>query len=190
MVLARRVIVRCGAAEASFDDLLAAVWITDRRVFRPSFPDPGLREMYLKGIYCVLCLKAQSSDDINKPFQPEDILTVLSYTKYHLATDLRDKVYGILALTTDGSELIGNTSYDEPTEDLYIRLTRSLISTRKRLDFIAFKRSVRNYDLKIPSWALDLSDPWVPSDPIRPSYFHVPLVWPEVDSDVTKIAIC
>ena len=65
-------------------------------------------------------------------FQPEVILIASSYTKYNLTTDPKDKVHGILALTTDGSELIGNPSYDEPTEDFYIRLTRSLISTQKR----------------------------------------------------------
>lgn len=187
MVLASRVIVRCGKAEASFDDLCAAVWITDRRTFRPSFPDRGLGHTYLKGIYCVFCLVFnQACGGRTGSFQPKDIMIALSYTKYHLTTDPRDKVYGILALTTDGSELIGNPSYGEPTEDLYIRLTRSLISTRKRLDFMSFKAPVRNYDLKLPSWALDLSSPCFPSDPIRPSYFHVPLLWPEVDMDLSK----
>ena len=39
---------------------------------------------------------------------------------YHFTMDLRDKVYGILALTTDGSELISIPNCDEPTEGLYI----------------------------------------------------------------------
>jgi hypothetical protein len=128
-----------------------AVWIADRRAFRPNFPDPGLGNTHLKSIYCVLCLRIQGNGGLNKAFQPEDILIALSFTKYHIATDLRDKLYGILALTTDGAELIGNPSYEEPTEDLYIRLTRSLISSRKRLDFMSFKHTAGDSNSNFPA---------------------------------------
>ena len=40
--------------------------------------------------------------------------------------------------------------------------------------------------LKLQSWALDLSEPWVPSNPIRESHFHMHLVCPDLDTEVDK----
>jgi hypothetical protein len=155
LLLAKRVILRCGNIEATFDDLYAAVWIANRRNFQPSFADPQPRETHLRNIFSLYCLIPGRAAGGTEPFQPTDILTALSYTKYHFATDLRDKVYGILALATDSAELVGSPSYNESTEDLYIRLTRNLISTRERLDFISFKATQRSNHLKLPTWTLD-----------------------------------
>jgi hypothetical protein len=186
LMLARRVVLRCGDAEAAFDDLCAAVRIADRRAFHPAFTDGAQRETHRRHIFCLFCLVFNKASGGTDGFQPVDLLIALSYTKYHVATDLRDKVYGILALTTNGAEMVGRPSYDEGTEDLYIRLTRSLLSTRERSDFIAFKPTERNFGLKLPTWALDLSAPCFPSDPLRESCFHVPLLWPESDSSMNE----
>ena len=186
LLLAKRVILRCGNVEATSDDLLAAVWIANRRNFRPSFPEREPRQTHLRNIFFLFCLIPSRAAGETKPFQPEDILIALSYTQYHVATDLRDKVYGILALAADGAELVGSPRYGESTEDLYMRLTRNLILTRKRLDFISFKATQRSCHLNLPTWTLDLSRPRSPSDPSRPSFFHVPLVWPDQNGNLSE----
>ena len=118
-----------------------------------------------------------------------------------MATDLRDYVYGLLALTMDGLQLVGRPRYDEPVENLYTRLTIALVSSRKRLNFLCFKIPKNDkrgewrrssggvfllHNLDVPSCVLDMSDGCLYQEPEMESTFDVPLVWPPLDSILGK----
>ncbi|KAI0128025.1 heterokaryon incompatibility protein-domain-containing protein [Xylariales sp. AK1849] len=84
------------------------------------------------------------------------LLDVLARFKYALATDPRDKIYGLLGLATDPHVVI---SYEKTAQQVYTDVTASIIHAAGNLDIIC-QSPWRRFDQKgrlegLPSWAAD-----------------------------------
>ena len=60
----------------------------------------------------------------------------LSQSKVFVATDSRDKIYGILGLTSDGSDLVPAPNYLQPTASVYFQLLENLLSEQRDLNYL------------------------------------------------------
>lgn len=93
---------------------------------------------------------------------PLDLLTVLLTSRSSLASDPRDKVYGILGLAFDASRIIPIPDYTVSTEQVYRRLVPSCVAEYNNLEVMCFAENLKPRNLKetkdLPSWAPDWSD--------------------------------
>jgi hypothetical protein len=53
-----------------------------------------------------------------------------------LATDVRDKINGLLGLTSDGSDLVPAPNYLQPATGVYFQLLKDLLSGQRELAYI------------------------------------------------------
>ncbi len=83
------------------------------------------------------------------------LMRVLRYTIESHCADLRDKIYGVLSLASDGEVLVPAPDYSLSVAQVYKDLTRSSIITSGNLDHLSFARSSATA-LNVPSWCLDL----------------------------------
>lgn len=93
---------------------------------------------------------------------PLDLLTILLTSRSSLASDLRDKVYGVLGLAFDASHIIPLPDYTISTEQVYRRLVPSCIAQYNNLEVMCFAENLKPRSLKetkdLPSWVPDWSD--------------------------------
>ncbi|KUJ11167.1 uncharacterized protein LY89DRAFT_238894 [Mollisia scopiformis] len=66
-----------------------------------------------------------------------DLLQVMWLTIDRLATDERDKIYGILGLATDAERIVPEADYTLSISNLYRNLTKAMIEERGDLDFLS-----------------------------------------------------
>jgi len=78
------------------------------------------------------------------------LIRALSQSKGFLATDSRDKIYGILGLTSDGSDLVPAPNYLQPTANVYFQLLKSLVSERRALNYL-FRHHDLSFDVLFPA---------------------------------------
>src|SRR5690242_377084 len=83
------------------------------------------------------------------------LLSLAAYFCFMDVTDDRDRLYGMMAMSTDGSSLL-DVSYSLTCEDVYMRFARAFIAQYKSLDIICFA-SVYPAPPKstLPSWVPD-----------------------------------
>ncbi|KAI9149079.1 Heterokaryon incompatibility protein [Paramyrothecium foliicola] len=88
------------------------------------------------------------------------LLDVLARFRSKLSSDPRDKIYGLLGLTTDTLDI--KPDYEKTTQQVYIDATRSIIDHAGHLDIICQSpwRSPRKRLLHkgLPSWAADFQE--------------------------------
>ncbi|KAF2165959.1 hypothetical protein M409DRAFT_55320 [Zasmidium cellare ATCC 36951] len=87
---------------------------------------------------------------------------LLVNTRDSEATDSRDKVYSILALSNERHEAAIQPDYSQSVEEVYTRLAKTLIMTSRSMDALGLAGGARKYD--VPSWVADWSVryEWVP----------------------------
>jgi hypothetical protein len=68
-----------------------------------------------------------------------------------MATDLRDKIYALLGLTSDGPRLVPVPNYKQTLEQVLRDLTRAIIVAEKSLDVICMK-GLNPSENEWPSW--------------------------------------
>lgn len=87
---------------------------------------------------------------------------LLVNTRDSEATDERDKVYSILALSNERHEEAIQPDYSQSVEEVYTRLAKTLIMTSGSLDALGLAGGARESD--VPSWVADWSVryDWVP----------------------------
>ena len=98
--------------------------------------------------------------------------TMLSITRGFLATDLRDKVYALLGLTSEYKPLDANgitPDYGKPVGDVYLETTRALFLKRKYAMFLTLAGERHGGTRPCPhlpdsflSWVPDLACPMYP----------------------------
>jgi hypothetical protein len=72
----------------------------------------------------------------------------LSRSKMFLATDVRDKIYGLLGLTSDGSDLVPAPNYLQPATSVYYQLFKGLLSEQRELAYLVETRASSTYHVK------------------------------------------
>lgn len=86
-----------------------------------------------------------------------DLVGALLATQTSLSKDCRDKIYALLGICADASELVPTPSYQQTPEDVAMHLTRELLRQNSCLDLATAKHRTQ-FDL-LPSWCPDwLSD--------------------------------
>jgi len=100
------------------------------------------------------------------------VFGILSITDPFLATDPRDKVYGILALSKGLRELVPHPNYAESnSKELVFRdLTKAMLDSGYNLDLICYKHPTHVNQPGVVSWVPDWSvrEKWVES----PHFLH------------------
>ncbi|KAG7285535.1 hypothetical protein NEMBOFW57_010164 [Staphylotrichum longicolle] len=87
-----------------------------------------------------------------------DLCSLLIHARGCKATDLRDKVYGVLGLADPGVyELAVN--YQLLAKDLYRMAARAIITRTDSLNILGAAQNVERLH-SLPSWAPNLIDPW------------------------------
>lgn len=85
------------------------------------------------------------------------VLSVLDSTRRALATDDRDKIYGIHSFVKDASILVPSPDYECSTEQVYKSLVLAYINHYKDLDILV-QASVHRKLTALPSWTPDWSE--------------------------------
>lgn len=91
------------------------------------------------------------------------LLALMAHTADSEATDPRDRIYSLLALTNETDRrMVARPTYQLSVEDVYIHLVQSFIDTYKSLDIICFSqlfhppRDIEDrMELALPSWVPD-----------------------------------
>ena len=86
----------------------------------------------------------------------ERLVELLPTSRELKCSDPRDKIYGILGLTSDATEIAFQPDYTLPVAEVYKKVTKFLVESRGRLDIlanIAFPSSITS----LPSWVPDFS---------------------------------
>ena len=94
--------------------------------------------------------------DTRKSWPRHHLLELLHQHRDCVATDPKDHVYGLLALSGDAFELGLTPDYNQSVQDVYIDLVKKHICSTKSLDIICACRGERNLT-NLPSWAPDWS---------------------------------
>lgn len=114
------------------------------------------------------------------------LLQALSRSKMFLATGVRDKIYGILGLTSDGSDLVPAPNYLQPAISVYFQLLKGLLSEQAELAYLVESRASSTYHINpspslfqpdwtnlasgIPHWLLLVLGRLPETDPTRYGY--------------------
>ena len=74
--------------------------------------------------------------------------------RFWRATDARDKIYGLLALTSDGADI--KPDYHISVPELFIKIARMLIAQEQSIDILSYSCFIeQNGEHNIPSWCPD-----------------------------------
>jgi hypothetical protein len=87
---------------------------------------------------------------------PLDALQVFIENESSLATDPRDKIYGVLSLVSEGCrDTIIDVDYSRSVEDTFIDFTKKVLTTRDGLQVLALGQGCSSKSkTSLPSWSL------------------------------------
>jgi hypothetical protein len=88
---------------------------------------------------------------------PLDLLNLLVASRHALATDPRDKVYGILSLAPDGKRLIARPDYRLSKKELFSQLAARWIMLHRHFDILCHAGTA-DAGQDLPSWVPDWAD--------------------------------
>ena len=154
---ATKVQVLCGCSVASWDDI---VYTLDRpRIFK-QLP-PAVQEL-LSALYQFRSREQQSHIGVARMLLSE----ALVLSRRSLATNPRDKIYALLALTLDGAEVVPMPSYSQTVEHVFINATRTIAAKEGQTAITLLTARSNSIGRKMPSWVPDWSNlgsipPWV-----------------------------
>ena len=80
-----------------------------------------------------------------------EIYDLLPRVRRYEASDMRDKIYSILAISCDYDAKDLKPEYSKPTGEVYTSLVRYLIERDQKLDILAYCTAGRNIE-SLPSW--------------------------------------
>lgn len=89
--------------------------------------------------------------------RPLRLLTALELSRDALASDPRDKIYGLLDLALDGPKLIPQPDYTISKSLLYRSLVRSYVALYNDIEILCHAGNTKS-DPDIPTWTPDWSD--------------------------------
>jgi hypothetical protein len=134
--------VLCRQFEIPWDDLVAAlmVWKKD--------PDtaPLHRRAFLKAMHL-----AEFRDRFSAKREPISLLNAMRWSSQTIATDPRDKIFGLLGLCHDGNTLVPIPNYKQPLEKIITDMSKRMMTVNRSLDFMCFRGTSLSSN-KLPSW--------------------------------------
>lgn len=155
-------IVRCGKASMLWDDFA--------KVFHPNFNTGGLthediaracgsvisREKeyneYILAQNCLRVIGCLQVPDVRRTI-PFPYLSFVTST--YLATNPRDKIYGMLGLSEELQRLVPHPDYSKPMDEVFGDLTKELLKSGYSLALICLKRPLYANQPNVISWAPD-----------------------------------
>lgn len=87
-----------------------------------------------------------------------DLGTLLFHARDCRATDLRDKVFGVLGLADPNIYQLA-VDYRLPIRDVFLKAAAAIISKTDRLDILSAAQNIDRVH-SLPSWVPNLEDPW------------------------------
>jgi len=158
----------CGDATVPFDLLVSAaealyhLWYLSQDI-----GGPLLREMQrllpvLSGMPSLI--RAMFHDKVIK----RPLANLLTRRGDGQATDKRDFVYGVLAVTNDGNDLGINANYTLDPLEIYTRVAAALICQQGRLVLLALCGGRVSRMANLPSWVPD----WSYKGPAASTFYH------------------
>ena len=159
IALAPRVLFCYGHHVLTAEELRKLNSILSRGLYRRNFgdsKDSTAMDNIRKATSRFNCLQPLSEIASGRP--QLNILGLLRLAKSSLATDLRDKVYGLLALLPDAvaKQISPNYETSCSVEDVFTMFSKSLFQAEGNLNFLARIRKQPSQLHGLPSWAFDL----------------------------------
>jgi len=108
-----------------------------------------------------------------------DLLRLLPVVRDFDASDKRDKIYSVLAISADGQDKAFQPDYSKPTSEVYTNLAKYILQRDRALDLLGSCCSKRCL-MGLPSWVPD----WSTSESIPTNFYHRRL---EPDGTYTNI---
>ena len=152
ITLARQVTIRCGDASVDWQSLCGTMQV---------------RHRWLKTRDLLPPLSGKNSEKVDRlvTFRPLDrsrkqhspLTATLLSTKDQSVTDARDKIYGVMGISSDAAALVPKVSYKLPSMDVFTNLTVALVKASMRLDIICYKSPYASISPQTPTWAMNLS---------------------------------
>jgi hypothetical protein len=142
LALGQDITIYCGTDAITWQNLLAAVHILFQNKLLSSEASRSFRNI-------LACHQNVSSN------QPVNLLAALERSSHALATDPRDKVYGILGLAYDASVYAPVPNYRQSVLEMCVQITKQSIRNLKLLDIVPLLGSA-NIAADMPSWV----PPW------------------------------
>jgi hypothetical protein len=147
IVVAKRVVVRCGPICMDWDDIRGLDWLKLYILSRPrDLPYESDYEFHdlLKKCSAVAALQDLRSRHANQG--RSTLLELLHLSRYHMSTDPRDRIYSILSLLPQAelSNTLLQPDYSLSMADVYTRAAFYILETLQNLDLFSY--ITRPYD--------------------------------------------
>ncbi|KAK2480163.1 hypothetical protein H9L39_09537 [Fusarium oxysporum f. sp. albedinis] len=151
--------VACGNCHIKVSDHLlsslhkAIMGLKNETAFSPSF---HLSDQSLRRLESLNSLRPTWFNNCSRGI-PLDLLTLLVASRHALATDPRDKVFGLLALTPESHSLISRPNYRLAKREVYSQLVVAWITHYNSMDIVCHAGTA-DATRDLPSWVPDWSD--------------------------------
>jgi len=134
--------VLCGQLEISWNDLVAALMIWKKN------PDvaPLHQRAFLKAMHL-----AEFRDRFSFKREPISLLNAMQWSYQTIATDPRDKIFGLLGMCHDGDTLVPIPNYKQSLEEIMTDMSKRMMTFNRSLDLMCFKGTSLSTNT-LPSW--------------------------------------
>lgn len=103
----------------------------------------------------IAALRKLTQDASEQPGEYATLLSTIAHSHKSLAKDRRDKIYALLALTSDGRSLVALPDYEMSFQRLFTALTTSMVVATKDLDVSCYGYGKWSSQADLPSWVPD-----------------------------------
>ena len=145
--------VLCGEFEIPWDDVVAALMTWKKN------PDmaPLHQRAFLKAVHL-----AEFRDRFSSKMEPICLLDAMRWSYQTMATDPRDKIFGLLGLCHDSDTFVPIPNYKQPLEDIITDVSKRMMSLTRSLDLMCFKGTSLSEvsSNNLPSWTPNWMNLW------------------------------
>ncbi|KAN0099292.1 Ras family domain containing protein [Hyaloscypha variabilis] len=134
--------VLCGQFEIPWNDLVAALMVWKK--------DPDIAPLHQRAFLKAMHL-AEFRDRFAAKREPISLLNAIRWSYQTIATDPRDKIYGLLGLCYDGNTLVPLPNYMQPLEEIITDMSKRMMTVNRSLDLVCFRGTSLSSN-KLPSW--------------------------------------
>jgi hypothetical protein len=134
--------VLCGQLEISWDDLVAALMVWKK--------DPDVAPLHQRTFLKAMHL-AEFRDRFSFKGEPISLLNAMHWSYQTIATDSRDKIFGLLGLCHDGDTLVPIRNYKQPFEEVIMDMSKRMMTFKNSLDLTCFRGTSLSTN-NLPSW--------------------------------------
>ena len=151
VAMASEIQLMCGSRSVSWDDFIKAFYVLQS--LNMIIPDPARYMQAVMRLAGIIDARESRVLGYNR-----DVLGTLLRCRQALASNKRDKVYGVLGLTTNRDTLDFQVDYSEEVEQVYTNFAFAVIASERRLDMLGVPKCIRGTSsMSLPSWVPDWS---------------------------------